>query len=136
MKKQKIGRWGEKKAALYLRRCKNYLIWAKNVRFPVGEIDLIAIDSDTLVFVEVKTRKEDVSALSSGLNAVNKEKERRLDSARYSFVRKNRMQINRLRLSKERFEIIEIVYRDGWLRRKVIRVRSSVSRSTVDLMQP
>jgi putative endonuclease len=46
---------GEELAAKYLTG-KGYNILCKNFRIKGGEIDIIAIDGETLVFVEVKTR--------------------------------------------------------------------------------
>lgn len=51
-----LGPWGEALAAEYLRR-KGYSVVASNYRCRFGEIDLIARDRKTLVFVEVKLRK-------------------------------------------------------------------------------
>ena len=51
-----LGAAGEKAAAKYLRR-RGYRIVARNYRCRGGEIDLIALDADTIVFVEVKTRR-------------------------------------------------------------------------------
>ncbi|HEX5417745.1 MAG TPA: YraN family protein, partial [Chloroflexota bacterium] len=50
------GQAGEKYAAEFLRR-QGYRIVANNVRYRLGEIDLVADDHDTLVFVEVRARK-------------------------------------------------------------------------------
>ena len=50
------GPWGEALAAEYLRK-KRYAILASNYRCKFGEIDLIARDGRTLVFVEVKYRR-------------------------------------------------------------------------------
>ena len=52
---QKIGKWGEDCAFKYL-ESKGFKVLERNVRTPKGEIDLIALDHDVLVFVEVKTR--------------------------------------------------------------------------------
>ena len=46
---------GESAAAWHLRR-KGYRILARNARFGHNEVDLIARDGDTVVFVEVRTR--------------------------------------------------------------------------------
>ena len=54
----RLGRQGEREAARFLRR-RSLRIVERNYRCPVGEIDLIAVDGDTLVFVEVKTRRSD-----------------------------------------------------------------------------
>lgn len=50
-----IGNIGEEAAADYL--CKEgYVILERNYRRSIGEIDIIANNKETLVFVEVKTR--------------------------------------------------------------------------------
>jgi putative endonuclease len=49
------GRRGEQLAARHLKRS-GYIILARNYRTAGAEIDLIALDNDTLVFVEVKAR--------------------------------------------------------------------------------
>ena len=53
-----LGWRGERAAARYLKR-RGYRILARNFRRGRGEIDLIALDRDTIVFVEVKTRTTD-----------------------------------------------------------------------------
>lgn len=63
-----LGERGERIAARYLRGA-GYRVVATNVRIPlghapsgravIGEIDLVAYDGDTLVFVEVKTRRRE-----------------------------------------------------------------------------
>lgn len=53
-----LGRQGEK---LALKKLQNngYQILAKNFHSRFGEIDIIALDGETLVFIEVKTRTGD-----------------------------------------------------------------------------
>ncbi len=51
-----LGRRGERAAEKHLKR-NGYRIVARNYRAAGAEIDLVAIDGDTLVFVEVKTRR-------------------------------------------------------------------------------
>lgn len=55
-RRQRIGRRGEAEAARFLRR-RGFVIVDQNVRSRLGEIDLVARDGDTLVFVEVKARR-------------------------------------------------------------------------------
>ena len=50
-----LGESGEAIAARALRRA-GYRILAERYTCPLGEVDLVARDGDTLVFVEVKTR--------------------------------------------------------------------------------
>ncbi|HXG66669.1 MAG TPA: YraN family protein [Blastocatellia bacterium] len=63
-----LGERGEQAALAYLKKYEGYQIVATNFRVPVGrrngqrltaEIDIIAYDDDTLVFIEVKTRTSD-----------------------------------------------------------------------------
>lgn len=54
-KKHKIGSLGEQIAVQTLKDA-GYKIITQNYRTREGEIDIIALDGDTLVFVEVKTR--------------------------------------------------------------------------------
>lgn len=53
--KRDLGAWGEAQAARFLAR-QGYTLIGQNVRTPYGEIDLIARNGQTTVFVEVKTR--------------------------------------------------------------------------------
>ena len=55
MKRHHIGAWGEKIASQHL-VAKGYQILARNWRTQEGEVDLVAQDGETVVFVEVKTR--------------------------------------------------------------------------------
>ena len=52
---KQTGNYGEQLACQYLQRL-GYKILERNFRIRGGEIDIIARDKDTLVFVEVKTR--------------------------------------------------------------------------------
>lgn len=56
MDKKEIGFSGEKYAANLLIRY-GYKLLERNFRTNFGEIDLIALKDDTLIFIEVKTRK-------------------------------------------------------------------------------
>lgn len=58
----KLGRRGETAAARFLDR-RGYEIVERNWTCPAGEADIIALDGDTVVFVEVKTR----TSLDKGL---------------------------------------------------------------------
>ena len=54
---KEIGAYGEKIAASYLKK-QGYKIITKNFLSAHGEIDIIAQNKETLVFVEVKSRKD------------------------------------------------------------------------------
>ena len=51
-------KFGEDKACEYLKKL-NFKIIERNFRKGYGEIDIIALDKDVLVFIEVKTRTSD-----------------------------------------------------------------------------
>jgi putative endonuclease len=53
--RRRTARRGEAHAAFFL-RLKGYRIEARNWRCSLGELDIVAWDRDTLVFVEVKSR--------------------------------------------------------------------------------
>lgn len=55
MTKLQVGNHGENLACEYLKKL-GYKILERNYRIRGGEIDIVARDKDTLVFVEVKTR--------------------------------------------------------------------------------
>lgn len=54
--RRRLGQWGEKVAALHL-EAQGLAILERNWRCRDGEIDLVARDGETVVFIEVKTRR-------------------------------------------------------------------------------
>lgn len=56
--KDRLGRAGEDRAARYLAQ-HGYEVVARNWRCAAGEIDLVAVDEESVVVVEVKTRRSD-----------------------------------------------------------------------------
>ena len=71
------GDYGETLAARLLKR-KGMKILGRNYRCPVGELDILALDkkTDTILFVEVKTRNDD--RIVHPASAVNGEKKKRI----------------------------------------------------------
>lgn len=59
--RHRLGRRGERAAARYLKR-KHHKVLLHNYRCVAGEIDLICVQGDMIVFVEVKTRSSDEAA--------------------------------------------------------------------------
>lgn len=70
-----FGQAGESAAEAYLRR-KGYRILARNLRSPLGELDLVAEDGQVMVFVEVKARRTDV--FGGAIYAVHHRKQEKL----------------------------------------------------------
>jgi putative endonuclease len=68
------GRTGEEAAALFLKE-KGMKILERNFRSGIGEVDIIAIDGETLVFAEVKAWSHyGIEALEHSLNAKKRHK--------------------------------------------------------------
>ena len=82
-KKYKIGQIGEKLVTEYLRK-EGYEILEKNFRGLKGEIDIIAIDEDELVFVEVKTRTNNIYGLPR--EAIDKLKMHRIYQTSMTYI--------------------------------------------------
>ncbi len=99
-----IGSEYEQIAGKYLEQ-QGYRILCYNYRCPMGEIDMIAMDGDVLVFVEVKYRKN--LTKGSPLEAVNVKKQKVISKcANYYITGK------KLHGSACRFDVIGIVGRD------------------------
>jgi putative endonuclease len=100
-----FGNRGERLAAKTL-KAKGYRIVARNCRSRWGEIDLIAMDGDTLVFVEVKTRSHAETGRPE--EAVTLTKQRQISRAATAWLHKHRLDSHRCR-----FDVIAIVWRVG-----------------------
>lgn len=83
------GRSGEETAARYLKRigCR---ILHRNYRTRCGELDLVCMDGDVVVFVEVKSRRS--RRCGSPLEAVDGPKQGRLRNAALLYLQENRLQ--------------------------------------------
>lgn len=70
-----LGRAGEVHAAQYL-EAQGYVLLARNWRVREGELDIVAQEGDTLVFVEVKTRR--TRTYGTGEESVDARKQQQL----------------------------------------------------------
>ena len=108
MKTAKIsGHWGEAMAAEYLRK-KRYEIIACNYHTRFGEIDLIARDRKTVVFVEVKTRRDD--SYAQAREFVTGAKQRRITATAELWLMQNPTE------KQPRFDVIEVYQDEGIVR--------------------
>ena len=98
--KDALGRAGEKAASDFLKE-KGYKILQQNYLLPDGEIDIAAQDGQTLVIVEVKTRKS--NNFGKPYEAVTETKQRRMMKLAKQFMYRFRV----LRLPV-RFDIVSI----------------------------
>lgn len=98
--RQDLGREGE---ILALQRLQSlgYRCIARNYRCILGEVDLIAEDGETLVFVEIKTRKG--RTLEYAKSAVTQRKKRQLSKVALSY-----MKANHCCDAKSRFDVVAI----------------------------
>jgi putative endonuclease len=101
---ESLGARGESLAARYLRR-RRYIIVARSQRDSFGELDLVAIDKRTVVFVEVKTRRS--TDKGHPADAVHDEKQRRLTRLALAYLRRHDLLDN-----PARFDVIAIVWPD------------------------
>ena len=85
-RRQTLGRWGEGLAVDYL-QAKGYEIVARNFRTKLGEIDLVALEGKSLIFVEVKTRSSDEFGFPE--EAVTRRKQQTLVNCAQAFLMKH-----------------------------------------------
>lgn len=83
--KRLIGNKAEDKATTYLKK-QGYKIIERNYNLPCGEIDIIAQKDKTLVFVEVKYRKN-AAEFGGAVAAVTKAKQKRVINAAISYIK-------------------------------------------------
>ena len=96
------GQQGEEMAAAYLEQA-GYVVLEHNWRFHRNEIDLIALDGETLVFIEVKKRQD--AAHGYGCEAVNAEKQQRIRRVAEAYLRYTR---RRPEETSCRFDVVSI----------------------------
>jgi putative endonuclease len=100
-----LGERGERQAASLLRR-KRYRVVATRRRLRYGEIDIVAVDGKTIVFVEVKTRRSETGPRPA--LAVDDVRRRRMTRAATAFLKSHG-----LLDYPARFDIVEVVWPDN-----------------------
>ncbi|MBK6834991.1 MAG: YraN family protein [Bacteroidetes bacterium] len=96
-----IGKIGEEIALKFLKNL-GYEVLELNWRFRKLEIDIIAKDGDTLVVIEVKTRKSDTFGAPDVF--VDKKKQRFLIKAINEYVNQKNLE------NEIRFDIVSVLY--------------------------
>jgi putative endonuclease len=99
--RQVLGHGGEDLAAAYLQAV-GYRILNRNYRTRLGEIDIVARDGDTLVFVEVKVRRS--PNFGSAKAAVTAAKRRRLSMLALQYLKSP----DGRRFSRARFDVVAV----------------------------
>lgn len=99
-----IGKKGEALAIDFLEH-KGYTILASNWRFKRAEVDIIARDEATIVFVEVKTRSYDFFGPAD--LAINAKKEALITSAAHAYIDQQKHE------GAIRFDVISIILKEN-----------------------
>jgi len=99
-----LGTKGENIAVRFLQK-KGYRIVARNYKTPVGEIDIIARDGETTVFIEVKTRT--VVSFGYPFEAVDNRKKHKLKNLALLYLKRQGKE------SAVRFDVLSIFCRDN-----------------------
>lgn len=100
-----LGQRGEDAAARFLRRL-GYRIVDRGRRSKRGELDLVAVDRETIVFVEVKTRT--TAEAGDPSEAVNADKQRRLTRLALGWLKQHG-----LMEQPARFDVVAITWPAG-----------------------
>lgn len=100
-----LGSYGEDLAERFLIN-KGYKILQRNFRCRLGELDIIALDGAILVFIEVKTRRNQKFGLPC--EAVTSEKFRHIKKTAAYYAMVSSLELNDMRI-----DIIEILIKDG-----------------------
>jgi putative endonuclease len=100
----RLGKKGEQLAAEHL-LTKGYSILGQNVRFASGEIDIVAVDGNTLVIVEVRTRSSD--RYGTPAESITWQKQCKLRELALLYLKQQR------RRQPIRFDIVAILYKDS-----------------------
>ncbi|MEP6916841.1 MAG: YraN family protein [Acidobacteriota bacterium] len=88
IERQAFGKAGEELAVRELER-RGYALLARRYRTRHGEIDIVARDGETTVFVEVKARR--TAEFGGAASAVTAVKQRRLASMAVDYVARHRL---------------------------------------------
>jgi putative endonuclease len=86
--RQTLGKIGEDLACEELQR-RGYAILARRYRRRGGELDIVARDGQTIVFVEVKTREG--CEFGAGAESVTRFKRRRMANVALDFLARNKL---------------------------------------------
>jgi len=86
---KKTGPQGEDIAVSFLEE-QGYVVLVRNYRQRFGEIDIVAEDGGVLVFIEVKTRKN--NRYGSPFEAVDSRKQKKLSMMAQDYISRNKME--------------------------------------------
>ena len=99
-----LGLRGERAAARFLRK-RGHRILARGSRDLIGELDLVTLDRNQVVFVEVKTRRN--HSKGHPVEAVDDRKQQKLNELALAFLKRHG-----LLESPARFDVIAVTWPD------------------------
>ena len=97
-----LGRKGERLAARFLKK-HGYRLLQRNYTCPRGEIDLVALDGEEVVFVEVRTRTDD--AFGDPAESVTSKKRRQVSSVALDYARRKKLADQPMR-----FDVVTVLF--------------------------
>ncbi len=103
--RKKTGNAGEEAARCYLLKS-GYKLLAKNYRTPLGEIDIIACKDQSIVFVEVKTRRS--TSYGRPEEAVTSAKRKKISRIAHAYL-----EARGLSGYNARFDVISVIINDS-----------------------
>jgi putative endonuclease len=107
------GKRGEEIAVSYLKK-EGYRIRERNYRCPLGEIDIIALDGNEVVFVEVKSRKSDDFGEPEA--AVDARKQAKLSRIALNYINEHNLNDR-----SARFDVVAVRFLKGSDRVRLVR---------------
>jgi putative endonuclease len=93
--RDELGRRGEEEAARYLKRL-GYRILGRRERILRGDIDIVALDGRTVVFVEVRSKSD--TSHGHPAETVGREKQRRIAELAGAYIRRHRLEDQSVRI--------------------------------------
>ena len=92
-KRRETGQRGEERAVRYLSGRLGYIIICRNFRTREGEIDIIALDQETLVFVEVRTAQDS----GIGQSSITSKKRQKMCKVALKYIENSKRDFKNLR---------------------------------------
>ena len=104
-RRRDLGRESESLAEEFLRKL-GYRIVCRNYSCPLGEIDLVAVHKNVIVFVEVRSRSR--SEFGSPLETVGRKKQQQVARVALHFLSEKR-----LHARDARFDVVGVMWKGG-----------------------
>ena len=104
--RKQLGAHGEDLAVEFLKR-QGYRILQRNFKLKFGEIDIVAQESDTVCFVEVRTKTG--NEMGTPFESVTPAKQRKLSKLALAYLKNQYKSIE----VRARFDVVAVVSQDG-----------------------